>query len=200
MSDIVLPESIYAPTQGDSAIRQGEILTGLMQFILDVSDRLSLEDISFSSLLHPYAIVVSQDCDLDWDFKARTANERNSGKLIPNILFCEVVTAEDLRGSEGINSTLWGNIRTNKNERYQFLQRILPEQEALGLGLPELGVDFKRYFTIPTSEVYAQFRWENGAQRRCWFRSPYAEHFSTRFHYYQARIALPSDHFSEPAS
>jgi len=56
---------------------------------------------------------------------------------------------------------------------------------------PELGIDFKRYFTLPTAEVYYQI--QRQAARRCCLRSPYLEHLSTRFHAYQQRLALPED-------
>jgi hypothetical protein len=59
-----------------------------------------------------------------------------------------------------------------------------------------MGIDFKRYFTIPADETYR--RVELGeAQRRCVLQSPYLEHLSSRFAYYLSRVALPLDHVSE---
>ena len=55
---------------------------------------------------------------------------------------------------------------------------------AIGEGMPELGIDFKRYFTIPTDEVYFRIRAE--AQRRSRLRSPYLEHLSNRFYSFQS--------------
>lgn len=144
---------------------------------------------------HPYALIVSQDCDLDWDFKARRG-ETSEDKLVPNILFCEVTTAAGLRGRSGINSDIWKRIKDNKDERYHFLQQIKPDEDALVEGLPELGIDFKRFFAVSTEAVYYQLT--GGMKRRCRLLSPYLEHFSTRFCYYQFRVALPADHFSEP--
>lgn len=106
-----------------------------------------------------------------------------------------MIEAAGLRGAPGINSAIWRRIEQNKDERYQFLKRITPEQDTLGEGLPELGIDFKRYFTIPTDEVYV--RLSAGVQRRCRLVSPYLEHLSTRFWYFQARVALPAEHRSE---
>jgi hypothetical protein len=40
-------------------------------------------------------------------------------------------------------------------------------------------MDFKRYFSLPTEEVY--YRIDSEAKRRCRLVSPYAEHLSTRF-------------------
>jgi len=72
---------------------------------------------------HEYALVLSQDCDLDLDFKARRESVAPD-KMISSVLFCEVTTAEQLRQSPGgMNSSIWGRVKTNKDER--FLQRHL---------------------------------------------------------------------------
>jgi hypothetical protein len=102
---------------------------------------------------------------------------------------------EDKTGKRELSSDQWARVRQNKDERYQFLQKVLPQEDADGEGIPELGIDFKRYFTVPTDEVY--YRLESGARRRCQMRSPYLEHLSTRFGYYQFRVALPAEHQSE---
>jgi hypothetical protein len=143
---------------------------------------------------HPLAIVMSQDCDLDWDFGARRAGAAPA-KQMPSVLFCEAIEAAVLRHSTDINSAIWSRIKINKDERYQFLQRVMPDEDALGEGLPELALDFKRYFTIPTDEVYQRLDFQ--AKRRCRLVSPYLEHLSSRFFAYQARVALPAEHQSE---
>lgn len=150
----------------------------------------------FNRVIHPFAIVVTQDCDLIQDYAVRMESNFSSDKIIPSILFCEVITAEQLRGSGGIKSDIWKRIRMNRDERYHFLEKVSSVDDSLKEGLPELGIDFKRYFTLPTTEVY--MRLETDVKRRCRLISPYLEHFSTRFCYYQFRVALPKDHFSEP--
>lgn len=186
---------IYSPSPPKGPLRQGEILSDLKQPIPRSAYHNS-EEIMVDFIEHPYTIVVSQDCDLDWDYKARQ-EEGKASKLLPNILFCEVVSAQNLRNSDSINSDLWRRIRINKDERYQFLQTIPSEEDALRQGIPEFGIDFKRYFTLRTDDVYAALA-SNTAQRRSRLISPYLEHLSTRFAYYQFRVALPSDHESEP--
>ena len=188
-------EIIYTGSPNAGALRQGEIVTAVVQSVVDVRTLDSGEGPEIDAKTHPYAIVVSQDCDLDWDFKARQG-VTSGDKIVPNIFFCEVTTAEALRGRSDIKSDIWRRIAANKDERYHFLQRVNPSEDALGEGLPELGIDFKRFFTIPTDDVYYQLK--STMKRRCRLSSPYLEHFSTRFCYYQFRVALPSDHFSEP--
>ena len=186
---------IYRPSIPGEPLRQGEILSDLIQAVIDL-DSIDTDEKIINHITHAYAIIASQDCDLDWDYKARQG-KTEAYKKIPNILFCEVVTAEELRGRADINSRTWRRIGINKDERYHFFQKVEPAQDSLTSGLPELGVDFKRYFTIPTDEVYARIE-KGETKRRCCLISPYLEHFSTRFYYFQSRIALPEEHFSEP--
>ena len=61
---------------------------------------------------------------------------------------------------------------------------------------PPVGAAFvNSTFTLPTEEVYRQLALSG--QRRAVLRPPYLEHLSTRFHYFQFRVALPGDHESE---
>lgn len=55
-----------------------------------------------------------------------------------------------------------------------------------------MGIDFKRFFTIATDEVYA--RLEQEAQRRCVLEPIYAAQLSDRFAHFQARVALPDEY------
>ncbi|HSB11889.1 MAG TPA: hypothetical protein VLM38_20555 [Blastocatellia bacterium] len=185
---------IYERSDRAKSLRQGEILTDIVQVKLQL-DSLTEETAFIDSVNHPYAIIVSQDCDLIQDFGARNNAGVSSDKLLPSVLFCEVVTAEELRGREGIKSDIWKRIRANKDERYQFLEKVQPQDDACDVGLPELGIDFKRYFSLPTEEVY--YRLDLDTKRRCRLVTPYAEHVSSRFCYYLVRIALPRDHYSE---
>ena len=105
-------------------------------------------------------------------------------------------TAESLEKSPSVpNSAAWNRIKINKEERFHFFQSVAPEEDSVGQGLPELTADFKRYFTMPTGEVY--FRLES-ARRRTIFKDPYLQHFASRFHAFQSRVALPEEHFSDP--
>jgi hypothetical protein len=184
---------VYA-CSGSAELCQGEILSDLFQIHLEIESVGATEGIRVSKRLHAFAIVMSQDCDLDLDFKAR-AGQAKEDKLLPNVLLCEVITAAELKASGGMNSQIWGRVQRNKDERYQFLQNVEPAHDAAGQGVPEMGIDFKRYFTIPTEEVYAQLK--NASKRRCRLLSPFLEHLSTRFAHYLCRVALPFEHGSD---
>ena len=84
-------------------------------------------------------------------------------------------------------------ITQNKNERYQCIESVPSEQDSAGEGLAALGIDFKRYFTLPTDELYKRIAL-GLVRRRCRLKTPYAEQLASRFFYFQSRIALPQDH------
>jgi hypothetical protein len=84
-------------------------------------------------------------------------------------------------------------VRENKDERYHYLRSVRPEEDLLSVGLEELTIDFKGYFTLPTDELYRQIT--VSVRRRCRLLSPYMEHLSLRFFQFQQRIGLPEDHF-----
>lgn len=190
--------AIYERSEVGGALRQGEILTGIKLVKLDL-DTVDTDKPRVGYEAHPLAIVLSQDCDLtqDWTARRNTADLDAPYRQLPSVLFAQVHFAEGLRGrpKSMMNSRIWERVKDNKDERYHFLEKLPASQDALGEGLGELAIDFKLYFTIPTAEVYK--RVESSARRRCRLRSPYLEHLSTRFCYYQFRVALPLAHQSQ---
>jgi hypothetical protein len=193
------PSLVYAPSPAPhtpAPLRQGEIIPNLIQFYLDAASLGSEDAVVGQQRAHPFAVIITQDCDLEQDFKVRQKNE-TSDKLLPSILFCEVAKAEEMLGRvrQHGGSRAWNRIRMNKDERYHFLQQIEPADDALGKGLPEMAIDFKRYFTIPSDELYGRLALGE-AQRRCVLQSPYVQHLSSRFAYYLSRVALPQEHAS----
>ena len=160
-------------------------------------DTIGSDEIDIIPVPHSYAIVVSQDCDLDWDWHERErGSDGSAAKLMSSVLFCEAFTAMEVRQRPEINRNAWNYIQTNRDIRYQFLQKVDPNLDLLEAGLPEMVMDFKRYFAIPVDEVYARYK-TGELQRRCCFHPPYLQHLATRFYYYQYRTALPEQHFSE---
>jgi hypothetical protein len=52
---------------------------------------------------------------------------------------------------------------------------------------------------IPTDEVLRRLEIGELKRRAC-LEPPYREHLTTRFFYYHFRVALPEDHFVQPAA
>ena len=177
-------------------MHQGEVLSGVKQYV-----RVPAEDdtvAKFLRIVHPYCVVLSQECDLDWDFTARAKGDQSSAKLLNNVLCCTAAEEDDIRKSKGLKSDIWRRVKNNKDERFHYLEECPSVVDATGIGVPPLVLDFKGYFTIQTTEIYEQL--QKDSVQRCRLTTPYSEHLSLRFAYFQARVALPRDHGMKPAS
>jgi hypothetical protein len=194
-TDLGVPARIYVRSVADAdhCLAQGEFISGLICSHINL---ISLEKppLQINQVLHPLAVTVSQGCDLEQDFLARKGAVKPD-KVAPSVLFCEVVTASELRSLVPKDSKIWARISQNNDERYHFFQAVTPEFDATDIGLEEQGVDFKRFFTIPTDELYYRIR-IGEAKRRCRLDSPYLEHFCRRYANYISRVALPEQHES----
>lgn len=195
--------SVFSISPLEGVFRQGEIISNVIQVHLR-TDSLGADsvEVDLEEKVHPYALVLTQDCDLDWDFKARRApvessqgheerlrgENRRQAKLVPNILLCELTTADSLRPRLAGGDVL-RRIRDNQDERYHFFPAATATDDCTGEGLPELIADFKRLFSIPTDELY--LRLTLGMRRRVLLQSPYLQDLSSRFGYYCLRVALP---------
>ena len=186
--------NLFKPSVASEPFRQGEILTGVRQHRRSILS-LKSQTHELEEIQHPYAVVMSPDCDLEQDFTQRMGEAVKGGstdRSIPDILLLQATTADELRATAPAGKDIWKRIRQNKDERYHVIERVRPEQDAVGTGLAALGIDFKRYFTVPTDELYLQC--EATAKRRCHLETPYSEHLNRRFTDFLSRVALPREH------
>lgn len=174
----------------DDRIRQGDIFSNL-EF------RFVNEDGSTGSVAFPFWIVLTQDCDLEQDHNARKrleddedTGQKSQDKLIQTVLACPAFVAEQLREGthmadlgwtmERWSSEPWKQIMRNNNARFH----ILPQTEEFSL--PNLVIDFKRFFTLPIE--YTNL---NMGSRVAMVDDLFREAVSQRFAYYLSRVALP---------
>lgn len=107
----------YAASVSGEAVRQGEIISSLRQYVISQESIAAGGDPVFRVVTHPLAIVLSQECDLDLEFRSRNQIRFANGTIpdintqIPNILFCEVFRIEELRSRSDINSGIWNQIK-----------------------------------------------------------------------------------------
>jgi hypothetical protein len=169
----------------ETRVNQGDIFRDLeFQYIN--------EDQSTDSVTFPFWIVLTQDCDLEHDFNATSGKHATQDKKLQTILVCPAFVGEQLRAGTHMqqlswtmqtwNSDLWKPIKNNKDYRFHLLPA---DKEA---ALPELVVDFKRFFTLPRDYVYS-----NTDKRVIAIDVLYKEALSQRFAYYLSRVALPEE-------
>jgi hypothetical protein len=176
---------IYLKSPSGGALQQGEVLC-------DVTESIGFDG-NIVTTTYSYGVIVSQDCDLHQEAFKGARQNLNSPEL-PRILLCLAQAATSTKTPE-MGSDKWKRIAGNQESRYHFFEAVPPEHEAKTVGLPELVVDFKRYFVIPTVHLYDQIA-RGTASRRCVLATPYKEHFQSRFTSYLGRIGLPEDHRS----
>ena len=163
-----------------------------------------LEDIEFSypkvtetgheiiNIKIPYAVVVSQECDLFWDFKNRNNPEKkDEDKFIQTILVCPAFLEEDFKTGQyltalGLRMQTWntGNIekiQKNNLSRYHFIEA------KTGDPVPSLYIDFKHYYTL--NNTFDKYQGNYRASLEVLYR----EQLSQRFAFYLSRIGLPEE-------
>lgn len=170
--------------------RQGEIIANLfeLQFQISASTTIDLnQPAKLDRVDHPYSIVVSQDCDLEWDYKARQG-EAPEGKLLTHVLFCGLFSEVELRGRATLTNELYRRVERNQDERYHRLLAA-PVSGTDDL-IPELFADFKTSFSLPIEFVYWLISTAK-INRMGFLASPYLQDFMHRLYSFLGRVATP---------
>lgn len=180
---------MYSKSPGQS-IHQGDLIENFKYNYPPIQG----EEIEFDSIILPYVVVVSQDCDLEWDFENRNNPQENvtNDKFLLSILISPAHLAESFKigvhlQSLGLTmntwpSDLWKRIKQNQDERFHFLPANTDFE------IPDLVIDFKQYYTIPTEKIYEVHKSNYLASIEPLFR----EDLSQRFANYLSRIGLPN--------
>ena len=199
------PEIMFSrsPDGIGSALRQGEILSDVVDVQIDAETINSVDADSVYNVdpvKHKFAIVVSQDCDLEQGYNFTFHNRGNLRHELPMILFCQAQDVDKFRKSDMYRNLFKEgpfrrDFRNNDVFRYHFLQEVPAELDTRDCGLPELGIDFKRYFSIPIVEVFKRIELGHTC-RRTVLESPYRDQFSQRFYNFNSRVALPEEYES----
>lgn len=143
-----------------------------------------------------YAVVMSQECDIDLDFKARQ-NKKNNDKYLPTILVCPAYQAQEFFNGTHIKGwvmTPKTGGEPDKIKKNDQLSRYHYLEGNDDLSVPELVIDFKHFFTIPRSLMYRYRKTGYIATVNELFR----EELAQRFSFYLSRFALPE--IKAPAS
>ena len=174
------------PSVGDCALFQGEILSNIPFRRVNLEHLANGEHV-FDPDDHPYIVVLSQDCDLDLDYKNRFQGDE-SAPGIQSVLFCAGYTEDEIL--ENTNKSTRKRIENCDHPRFHFIATASVEHDALQEGVPELVFDFKNYHTIWTDELYYLIS-SGTVKRRSKLVSPYKEHLAQRFFSYLGRVGVP---------
>ncbi len=180
---------MYHKKSERNQITQGDIFQNFnyVQWAEKIGDELEIDEIEI-----PFFVVLTQCCDLEWDFVDRKKSKTEKrDKYIQSLLVCPAYIAELVKSGkhlenlglimENYNHDRWKIIENNNNVRYHFLKGNSTR------GIPDLVLDFKQYYTIPTSKIYELDKEHYVASLKPLFR----ENLSQRFAFYLSRIGLP---------
>lgn len=182
-----IPCIVYRPSN-IPWLRQGEIIKDLFELQLQIPDVGTLsQPQKFNPIDHPYSIIASPDCDLEWDYKARHG-QAPEHKQLTHILFCSLFLEGEVR-LRNINSELFKRVRQNQDERYHSLAPA--PINGLEDYLPWLFADFKITFSLPVSYVYWLVS-SGQAIRKGSLPSPHLEDFIHRLYSFLGRVATPT--------
>lgn len=210
----------YDPPQF-GALRQGEILGEVYEHIprLPAIKPQEGQEPLIESVHHKILIVMSPDCDLDFDFKARFLEQNGKDQPIslrdflesPKTLF-HILLAKIVRD---INPTLPSTIlrvflarifdkahiklrflntqlwkQVEKNQNERY--HYLPEAPVGNppiTTLPGLYIDFKKSLSIPTQHIYEGLR-DGGIQRIALIPDKFIHDLIHRFYGFLSRVAV----------
>lgn len=177
----------------DVRLKQGDILKDVeyIERVITVDG-----NIEVTKILFPLVVVVSQDCDLTWDFENRTnQSASNQDKYLLSVLvlplynyehFVDGAHLQDLdrkmiQISRNQNKSDNKNLRKNETPRYHYLEfdDDVPIVNSV--------IDFKHYFTVNIEYL------ENHKKHNfvCNISDLYRERISQRFTNFLSRIGLP---------
>src|SRR5438128_1808530 len=117
---------VYTKEELHRELRQAEIISNLAQHLYDPATK------DVNALIHSYAIIATQDCDLFWDYES--TNKRDLPDL-NGVLLYEAQPADHVK-TKIRGSDIWKRIVQNRDERYHFLESIQADDDCSGEGIP----------------------------------------------------------------
>lgn len=185
----------YENPPSNGRLQNGEILRGLSiptpkwPFESDIDFD---QEILFPQILHPYVVVVSQECDLYWDYLDRLSGESTGerrNKEIPEILVAEMFNVAELRESANINGGLWKEIKKHQNSRFHYFP---PSEPDTNPEVTELAADFKSVFGVDPNLLYSLLK-QSRIDRVATLQTDFRRQLNQRLMNWLGRVDLPDD-------
>jgi hypothetical protein len=171
---------------------QGDILRDLE--VVEWASVLNTEpmQIDLKKRVLPYAVVLSQECDLHQDQQNRSNLTRpTQDKYLHSVLLGPAYRAQEVRQGthlsalevkcEALNRDRWKVVTQNNNDRYHYLPAFDPLQ------VPDVVLDFKHFITAPRANLLNL----KPVAYLASLGQLYRDSLSQRFANFLARIALP---------
>ena len=181
----------YTESSSSSEFRQGEIVTDLIEHRpIYRADQDESQPIPVEKIINRHVIIMTPDCDLLSDFKQRSGENPEHPNILQHTLLCELFDMEEIRGQVQ-GSDLWKRIRQNQDERYHRLPGG-PVGDSPLAELPDLYLNFKRIFSVPTDSLY-QAATSGNVRRIALVPIPFLQDLIHRFYAFHSRVAVPEE-------
>lgn len=139
-----------------------------------------------AAVTHPLSIVMTAECDLEWDYRSRILDRGE--KKLHHVLLLDVFEESDIRHVVG-SSELWRHAKNNNTARFHHLAA---GAVVGGAQLPDYYIDFKRFFTMPTAPIYTGIN-TGVIARVCRVPDIFIHDLMQRCFSFLARVGLPEE-------
>lgn len=177
---------------------QGDILRDVTVTLgLEASNNKNEEELELEYRYYNYAVVLSQDCDLESDYRGREENLGKSANIsndnyLPTILLCPAYLLTDFIDGTHIDSwqmntelkSVRNQDKIKKNNEFKRYHYVDGNSD---FSIPELIIDFKHFISVPRDALYNKHKDIYLATIGELFR----EELSQRFSNFLSRIGLP---------
>lgn len=177
-------------------LSQGDILRDV-EHVEQVEERDGI--IEISRVIFPFAMVLTQDCDLAQDPRMRGESSSAAGSAAPNdkwllsVLLAPMYNAEHLFAGQHLTDLKMTMQRIPSDPKRKLKQNEIPRYHYMEFTddtpIPAVVVDFKHYFSANT-EYLQQL---SLSKLLCRIPFLFREDVSQRFANYLSRIALPME-------
>lgn len=177
-------------------IFQGDIFQNVRFNYLESEDNDSVEVIEY---VFPYAIVLSQSCDVISMSEMEVSKTGKATKFMPSILMCPIYDTTLAKQGEHICDALeLMNIAIVKDNLFNSHEKKVADKDwhyrfhsleieyEGNIALDNSMIDFKHYFTVPISYLL-----HNRSDRVFRLDDIYAEQITLKFATFLSRVAMP---------
>ena len=182
---------IKAKSTRKQRIVQGDIIRDV-ECIEYVAEKKGVVEVS--KIVFPLVVVLTQDCDLEQDYRFRTEEKATQDKWLMSVLVAPLYNLEHVHQGEHLSEleikmepiskkgSTGNNLRQNQSPRYHFLE--FPTSLPI---VPSV-IDFKHYFSVHVEYL------RNHKKKKfvCTVSELFREDISQRFSSYLSRIGLPA--------
>lgn len=173
-------------------IVQGDILSDV-----DLIEYVDIKNgqIKVSMIRFPLVIVLTQDCDLTWDYSSRSSEKGNDDKLLFSVIVAPMYNYEHFINGEHL-SDLGQTMQTISSKKEKTDNKFLRHNETPRYHYLEFDdtiplvnsvIDFKHYFTVNVERLQEHKK----SHYVCTVSELFREQISQRFANYLSRIGLP---------